>query len=164
MDTTYTLSENPNPDAKLVPMGGREIITVIVSGIVVGALVAVAYMLLNKYVFGSVLCRLENSAECGKSPVYAEVTAQVIGIIVGVAALVRLRVYRPLLVILATAVTLWSLSSLIGGMRWYESVIYCGVLFGLAYGLYAWVARIRSLILAITLILILVVIARLVTV
>ncbi|MEO8691465.1 MAG: hypothetical protein ABI397_01625 [Candidatus Saccharimonas sp.] len=164
MDSTYTVSEPTNPDTKLVPMGGREVFVVMISGFAVGALVAVAYILLNKYVFGSVLCRLEGSAECGKAPVYAEVTAQVIGIIIGVAALVRLRVYRPLLVILATAVTLWSLSALIGGVHWYESVIFGGVLFGLAYGLYTWLARIRSLILAITLILILVVVARLVTI
>lgn len=145
----------------LVPMSVRELITVVVTGLVVGAVVCGIAYLLNNFVFSAVLCRPQAPADCTNAPGYAMTVAIIIGSIAGLAALARLRVYRPLLVILAAAISLWGIHHLSEGLSWYWTLIVIALLFGFAYGLYAWLARIRSFIFAIVMTVVLVVLIRL---
>lgn len=145
----------------LVPMSGRELVTVIATGIVVGAIACGLFYLLNRFVFGAVLCRPQSAAECVSAPGYAMTAAIIISSIAGLAALARLRVYRPLLVVLAAAISLWGIQHLVAGLSWYMTLIVVALLFGFTYGLYAWLARIRSFIFAVVVCVVLVVVARL---
>ena len=54
---------------------------------------------------------------------------KVIGIIAGIGALVRLRVYRPMLVVLATVISVWTLQQVISPLAWYIALIVGVVLF-----------------------------------
>ncbi len=146
--------------SSLISMSLRELITIIVSGAVVGAAVVGLYLLLNHFVFSSVLCRPQAPADCAQAPLYAMVVAQLIGIVAGIGILVRLRVYRPLLVVLATVIALWTLQALIAPFVWWGALLVAALLFGICYGLFAWIARIRSFILALVITVVLVVIAR----
>lgn len=152
--------ETTQPVSALVPMSVREVVRTIVTGVVVGLVVIAIYLLLNKYLFGAVLCRPQSPSECGQAPTYAIVAAQVIGIIVGLGALARLRIYRPLFVVIATVITLWTLQLLISPLPWFGALLAGAVLFGLSYGLYAWIARIRSFILAAVIAIVLIVLVR----
>lgn len=146
--------------SSLIPMSGRELITIILSGAAVGAAIIGLYLLLNHFVFSAVLCRPQAPADCSQAPSYAMIVAQIVGIIGGIGVLVRLRVYRPLLVVLASLVSLWTLQQLILPFPWYGALIVAAILFGISYGLFAWVARVRSFVLALVITVVLVVIAR----
>lgn len=148
------------PVSSLIPMSSRELVTTLIGGAIIGAIVVALYLLLNHLVFTAVLCRPQAPADCSQAPTYAMIVAQVIGVIAGIGMLVRLRVYRPLLVVLATLISLWTLQTLIAPLPWYFSVLAAAVLFGLSYALFAWIARIRSFILALVITVVLVVITR----
>ncbi len=145
-----------------VPMYGRELLTVCLSGILVGALIATAYYLLNSFVFGAVMCREGASANCSDAPGYAMTVAMIVGGLAGLITLAQIRVYRPLLIVLATAISLWGFHVLVGGMQWYWGLLLTAVLFGLTYMLFAWIVRLRSFVAAVVLTVVLLVVIRLV--
>lgn len=145
----------------LVQMSVRELIAAVVCGIGVGLLVAVLMLLMNKYLFGTVLCRTTANADCNQAPLYSLIVSMVIGAIAGIVGLARLRVFRPLLTVIATAVALWGIESIVFGMPWYWAIISAMFLFGICYGLFTWISRVRSFILAVVLVIVLIVITRL---
>ena len=150
-------------DTRVLPyigMARREFIGVIITGIAVGVAVGVLYMLLNKFVFGAVLCRAQSTGDCSQAPNYAMIVALLIGGIGGVANLARLRAYRPLLTAIATTVVFWGVHTLVGGLAWYWILLDLAVLFALAYAAFSWAARIRNFILALVVTVVLVVLAR----
>lgn len=144
----------------LVSMPMRDFVSTLIGGIGVGLLVAIVAFLMNKFVFGAVLCRPQSMTDCAQAPNYAMIVAMVIGAIAGVVALARLRVYRPLLIVLAATIALWGLHSLVGGLARYWALLVFGLLFGITYGLFAWISRIRSFILALVIAIVMVVIVR----
>lgn len=97
-----------------VPMSFSELGRVIGVGAITGLLVAILMHVLNNFVFASLLCR-QSANGCEAAPVYSMIVAIVIGSVFGLAGLARLRVYRPLLVVLAAAVSLWSFHVLVAG-------------------------------------------------
>ena len=150
-------------DSKALPFVGmtrREFIGVLISGAIAGLAAFVLYALLNKFVFGAVLCRAESTGDCSQAPAYSMIVAIIISTIAGVANLARLRIYRPLLVGLASAISLWGLQTLASGFAWYWAVLVFVALFTLAYAAFAWVARLRNFILALVVTVVLVVLAR----
>jgi hypothetical protein len=145
----------------LVPMTVRELISIIITGLVAGLLVTGLAYVLNHFVFGAVLCRAQAPANCNDAPGYAMTVAIIIASIAALAALARLRVYRPLLVVLAAAISLWGIQRLTASLPWYGELLTIAVFFGLAYGLFSWVSRIRSFIFAIVVSVMLIVAIRL---
>ena len=144
----------------LVSMTMRELVSTIVVGMISGLTVIVTYALMNQFVFGAVLCRPQSPADCSQAPGYAMIVAMVVGAIVGIAALARIRIYRPLLIVLALAIALWGFDALITHMAWYWAGIVTMLIFGGSYGLFAWAARIRSFALAVIVSTVLIVILR----
>lgn len=147
-------------ESPFVSMTLRELIVTALWGVSVGLVTALIYVLMYKFVFSAVLCRPLSTGNCSQAPNYAAVIAVIISLIAGVATLARLRVYRPLLVVIAVLVSLWGLQTDILGTPWYWALLATIVLFGLAYALYAWLARIRNFILAIVVIIVVVVFVR----
>lgn len=150
-------------DTKVLPYIGmtqREFIGVLITGLAVGMAVFALYALLNKFVFGAVLCRPQSTGDCTQAPNYAMIVAMIIGTIGGVANLARMRVYRPLLVGIATAVALFGIHTVLSGAAWYWALIGFAVLFTLAYVAFTWVARLRNFILALVVTVVVVVLAR----
>lgn len=158
----------PNPDttpvSSVVPMYPRELMGTLVTGLVAGLVTGIVYLLLNKYIFGAVLCRSQSIENCGQAPLYAMIIATVVGIIAGVFSLARMRIYRPLMIALAAAVSLWGVHSLFANSAWYMLLIAFALLFMITYGLFAWMARIRSLLLTLVVTVVLVAIIRVVLV
>ena len=143
-----------------VPMHGRELLTVFLSGVLAGALIVIAYYLLQNFVFSAVMCREGAAGNCSDAPSYAMTVAMIIGSFAGLIALAQVRVYRPLVIILATAVSLWGFHALLGGMAWYWGLLIMAGLFGLTYMLFAWIVRLRSFLAAVVLAVVLVVLIR----
>lgn len=151
--------ETPN-ESPLVTMGARELLRIVLRGALVGAGVAIVYLLLNKFVFTAVLCRPQSTGDCGQASNYAAIAALVLSLFGGVIVLAQARVYRPLLVVLAALISLWGLQDHASGAAWYWVIIAAAVLLGLSYGLYAWLARIRNFILAVVVTVVVVVLIR----
>jgi len=149
------VSESP-----FISMVPREFVRTILSGVAIGIATGLVYVLLNKFVFGTVLCRPQSTGNCAQAPDYAAIVAAVVSVIAGVAVLARARIYRPLLIVLAVIISLWGLQNTMVTWPWYWGVIALAVLFGIAYGLYTWLARIRNFILAIVITLVVVVLVR----
>lgn len=146
----------------VVPMYNREIVGVFLTGLVVGLVVGVMIYLLNRFVFGIMLCRGDDTSSCASAPQYAMIVSMILGAIAGLIALVQTRVYRPLLAVLGTTVGLWGINELTAQMTWYWALVVIAVLFGLSYALFTWVARIRSFVAALIVTIVLVVLIRLV--
>ncbi|NCU38049.1 hypothetical protein EOL96_03285 [Candidatus Saccharibacteria bacterium] len=155
--------EEPVAQVRVSPLVGmsiRDMVGTLVVGLFVGLVVAGVAYLMNLYVFGAVLCRPQSPTECSQAPAYAMVVAMVIGAIVGIVGLVKLRVYRPLLIVLAATISLWGLHTLVDNMAWYIAFPIMTILFGLVYALFAWIARVRSFVLTIVLAVVMVVVIR----
>ena len=159
-NTVYREADSEPRVSPLVPMSVAELLRAIACGVAGGLVAALRYMLMNKFVFGAVLCRAQSPASCSQAPNYAMIVAIVVASIAGVATLVRMRIYRPLLVVLGAAVSLWGLHTALAGVAWYWAVIAAIVLSALAYGLFAWLARIRSFILSLVVVVVAVIIVR----
>ncbi len=157
VDTTPRISP-------LVPMPTRDIFGTLVAGLVTGLTVAGVMMLLNTYVFGAALCRPQSIENCNQAPFYSMIVAIVVGVIVGVVLLARMRIYRPLMIVLAVAIATWGIHAITSGMAWYWTLIAVGIIYATMYGFFAWMARVRSFMFALVLTVVMVVVFRLVMV
>lgn len=156
---------NSDDTPKVMPfvaMSARELVSTLVAGALVGLFVAGVMMLLQQFVFGAVLCRPQAPTDCSQAPLYSMIVAQVVGAITGIVALARLRVFRPLLAVIASAVALWGFQAIIFDVAWYWGLVVSIFMFALTYAVFVWLARIRSFIMALVMTIVLVVIVRLV--
>lgn len=144
----------------LITMTIRELLSTIVAGFGIGAVTAGIYFLMNKFVFSAVLCRADAGGDCTNAPMYAMIVGLVFGAIGGLVALAGLRIYRPLLVVIAACIVMWGFNTLVAPMPWYFVILVPAILFALLYGLFAWVSRIRSFILSLLIVVVLIVLLR----
>lgn len=146
----------------LVPMNVKKLLFVMLFGAVAGLVTWGLTVLLDTYVYKAILCNSDAAVQCASSYQYATTTSTIIGAAVGLFGLVKLQVYRPLLIVIASFVSLWGLLHLLIPFPWYGEAITAVVLYGVAFGTFAWLARIRKFVFAIILVILMVVAVRLV--
>ena len=158
MDDVTTTTVDDQTTA-IADISMRQIIQIAIIGAIVGFIVwGVAY-LLESYVLRMILCQ-GSLTYCAAAPQYANILGTIVGIIIGLVGLVRLQIFRPLLVVLATTICLWDVTSIASVLPWFESALVIILLYTLSYILFGWLARIRLFSLAAVIIFILVVIVR----
>ncbi len=141
--------------AKIVQTDNRYIFNmnswarVVLVGAALGVIVLALSWVIGKFIVDPLLCRGGNLAACGNSEVLAGNIAAVIAAIAGASALIRLRVYRSILVALAVLISFWGIASLGSGLRWAELAAWMAGLYGLSYLLFAHIFRIRSIFVAV---------------
>ena len=125
------------------PDMGQIMIGAAITGVVTSA---VLLLVANLGVFGAV-CGLgsANPASCGTPTFYTVLSAMVVAVIVGLIFLVQRRVYRPALVMLATAVGLWPVLTWLAASSWYVIVPVITILMALSIGVFSWISRLRNL-------------------
>ena len=146
--------------SNLVPMTWRELARIGAIGAVIGALSVGLYVLFHTYIFQAVLCRDQANTACGQAATYAAITTAFIASFVAVVVLAHIRVYRPLLIILAAILALWGIQSIVAVLPWYWALAGMIAVGALAYSLFAWIARIRSFILSAVVAIVIAVIIR----
>ena len=146
--------------SNLVPMTWRELARIGAIGAVIGALSVGLYVLFHTYIFQAVLCRDQANTACGQAATYAAITTAFIASFVAVVVLAHIRVYRPLLIILAAILALWGIQSIVAVLPWYWALAGMIAVGALAYSLFAWIARIRSFILSAVVVIVIAVIIR----
>ena len=161
-ETTDTAAPVSEPTLT-VPLARNDLVLTILAGASVGIASLALTFLMNKFIFAAVLCRAQSPGGCEAAPTYAMIVAMVLGAIIGLVALVRLRIYRPLLVVLAASIALWGYVGYLLPLAWYISGPISAALFGLAYALFMWLACVRSFVFAIVLSVVAVVVIRFAT-
>lgn len=156
MATVYT-EDTPS---SLIAMNRQQFVQIFTAGAVVGLVIWGLSLLLDTYVYQMLLCRGEGG-RCDSSLQYAQVTAIVLAALTGLFSLVRLQVFRPLLVVIAATVALWSLQGLTASLPWWYALLAVAGVYGVGYLLFAWLVRVRSFVLACVLAVVVVVITRL---
>jgi len=150
----------PNRPSLVVGMRVRDLLRLLLVGLLIGVVTSGISLLMNRYVFGVVLCR-DGGGDCTQAPLYSVIIAVVVGGILGTVFLARLRIFRPMFIVLASAISLWSAHLLVTSLLWYWAIVIAAILYALTYGAFGWIARIRSFILSLILTIVLVVAIRL---
>ncbi len=143
----------------ITDMTTRQLVQVLLAGFVVGALVGGLTLLLSTYLFKVTPCVGETCSTGGQ---YAAILAGIVGGAAALFALMRIQVFRPLLVVIGVTISLWGVALTILDWPWYAVVLASAGLHAIAYGLFAWVSRIRLFWIVIVLLLAVVVATRLI--
>ncbi len=131
-------------------------------GLGIGLLWWVITALLRQYVVEPTACRdLSTATACINSMNVSGNVATILVALLGMYLLVRYAQSRPVVIALSSAAVLWGLGGLADGLVWYAALIGAVLLYGLSYGLFTLVARIRLPIVSILVALALVVAVRL---
>jgi len=78
----------------------------------------------------------------------------------GVVIMLRLSIFQPLIIALASGLALWSLAGLTSGLVWFEIIAWNILLYALAYTLFSWIARYNRVIPALAIITIIIIAVR----
>lgn len=156
MSDTYS---NDTPTS-LVAMSYKKLLLIIVCGAIAGLVTWGLTHVLDAYIYKAILCDGDAAVKCGSSYQYATTTATIFGAAVGLFGLVRLQVFRPLLIVIATYVALWGLLSTLLPLPWYVAAATAAGLYALAFGVFAWLARIRKFYIAIIIVILVIVAVR----
>jgi len=151
----------PEPQTQLIDMRVNTIIQVVLLGVILGAITWLLTLLLERFVITPVFCADAGNGICMNASTVAGNIALVLSAIGGLLGLIRLGVYRPLLVVIAASIVLWGLAGWLGGLLWYEALAWTVLLYAATYAAFAWLVRPRFFLAAIILVLIVVIVARL---
>lgn len=149
----------PDNQTQLIDMRSNTIIQVLLLGVILGAVSWLLTLLIDRFILHAIFCTAQ-STTCSSTPAIAGNIALVLTSIGGLLGLVRLGVYRPLLVAIASAIVLWGLAGWVSGLLWYEALAWTVLLYVIAYVAFAWLVRPRLFLTAIILVLIVVILAR----
>lgn len=114
---------------------------------------------LQQTIFASALC-VDKTTACSASANVSGMIAAVAAGLVGLMGLVRFSVYRPLLIVLAAGICLWSLGDWVYGLQWYEGLSWSVLLYGFAYSAFAWLVRPRPFVQVVIILLMVIVLAK----
>ena len=127
-----------------------------------GILTWLLSLLIRTLFIEPVFCRsTDNFGVCAQGGDIAWVSALVVVSVVAVLALVRVGIYRPLMVVLAVLIAFFGLAPWLAPLEWYWALLWHVVLFGVAYALFAWLATIEKFVVTLIVTLVAVLIIRL---
>lgn len=159
---TSKAAEQPRPKVVTMPYG--DLVKIALAGLVIGLVTVALYAVFDKYVFTPALCgdALAGTGRCENKLAFASSLAMIVSALGGLFAMVQLRVFRPLLVVLLVTVGLWNVLLLMGGLVWWQMALASGLVFAVAYGAFAWLVQIRNFFLALGLGAVIVAVLRLI--
>ena len=114
--------------------------------IVLGAVAGLVYwfiaLLIDNYIVEPLACRqMVNAAICTTSDSLSGNIAAIMTAALGVLAMVRAGIIRPILVAGATLALLWSLGAWTSGLLLIEVLGWSVLVYALSYALFSWIAR-----------------------
>jgi hypothetical protein len=145
-----------------VTMSYRQLWWVALIGAGVGVAAWLLGLLLDVALFRLIFCRDAGLEGCAVSAGYGNAAGILLATGLGIWGLVRIQAFRPLLIGIAATLTLWGVLDMLDGQPWYTTMFVALGLFAVAYALYGWVMRLRSLLWAVVISIVLLVVVRLV--
>lgn len=143
------------------PIEAKKVIGIAALGAVMGLLVWELAMVLSRYVLSAWFCHGDVGSTCDGAPQYAEAIASIVGGTVGLFFLVKLQVFRPLLVVIGVVAATWGIVTKAAPLPWYGIGLTAIFMYAFAYVAFAWIARLRAFWLVLALMVILVIATRL---
>lgn len=143
-------------DNLLIELQPQQLAQIVVLGAVSGLLVWVLTFIVRQAVIVPLFC----SGACTNASEVAGIVAAVLIGAVGLMGLVRIGVYRPLMIVLAVAICLGGLGGWVYNMAWYQSLFWSIALYAVTYVAFAWFVRIRPLVPALVVVVGVVILAR----
>jgi len=155
---------NQAPASPQLLITPRDALRIVAAGALVGLVTIALYYLLDRYIFTPTLCGEAAAAvgRCENKAQFSGGMAMVLGALSGLLAMVQLRVFRPLLVVLLVTVGLWNVMGMIATLPWLGALLASALLFGLAYAAFAWLAQLRNFVVAVVCSVVVVLLLRLV--
>lgn len=147
-------------DNLLIELQPQQLAQVVIVGAVTGLITWILTFLVKQAVIVPLFC----SGVCANATDIAGIVATVLAGAIGLMGLVRIGVYRPLMIVLAAAITLGGLAGMVYGMAWYQAIFWSVALYAVSYVAFAWFVRIRPLIPALIVVFGVVILARIVAV
>lgn len=118
---------------------------VVITGVIIGIFYVGFTSLIQQYIIEPLYCKsVIDSAICTNS---LEVSGNIATILVALAALglfIRLRVFRPIVIVVAAAALLWGLAGWTAGLSGFEIVASSAILYSLSYLMISWICRHQS--------------------
>lgn len=145
----------------LAAMSGKQLMGAAAVGLMIGLIVWGIGSIVDQYVLKIIFCQGMQSGECPETTPYAQAIGAIIGAGLGLFGLVKLRVLRPLLVVVASMIALWSFPVVVGMLPIYGVIVATALLYAGLYALFAWLARLRSIYAVIALFAAIIVLVRL---
>ncbi len=113
------------------------------SGVGLGVLWWVLTALTAAYVIEPLACRsLDFASQCLAASMIAGNIAVVAVAVVALVVFIRLRLSRPLVVVVGAAVVIWGLGGLLEGVAWLEALLWAMTAYGVTTLLFGLIARI----------------------
>ncbi|HEX6258463.1 MAG TPA: hypothetical protein VFZ48_03215 [Candidatus Saccharimonadales bacterium] len=111
-------------------------------GLATGAIVFVLSSLIERFIAEPLLCRsVDSFSMCSNAGAIAFNIGTVLSAVIGTIGLVKLSTYRPLLIAIVSAATLWGLQGAIHSLAWGEALLWLAGMYAVTYGLFAWILR-----------------------
>jgi hypothetical protein len=153
-------SNSSNRWGGLIELGVQQLVQIALLGIGLGAGFWLLTQIIRQVILVPLLCGDPTTSACLAVNDTSGSIAGVIVAIIGVLGLVRLSVYRPLIIVVAAAISLWGLSSWIAGLQWYEGLAAAIILYVVSYVAFSWLVRPRAFVPAMVIVIVVVVLAR----
>lgn len=138
-----------------------QFIQVVVIGIAVGAFSWIFAEVLGMYVLKPAACA-GDAFVCAASSQPAVIVGSLGAALIGLFGLVKLQIFRPLLIVIAATLSLWAVVGELTALAWYWSLGATMLLNAIAYAAFMWIVRIRIFWLVLLLVVALVVVLRLI--
>lgn len=122
----------------------NKLISSMLIGIAVGLTSFLVYWLMTTYAVQAINCDQSETGICASAVQISEGVAIITGSALGLWLLMRARVYRPLLIVLAAAASLGGLAVMSADAMWYRALAAAVLLGALAYGTFSWIASARN--------------------
>jgi hypothetical protein len=147
MPETNTQVEPNNHISAIVDMRPDVVVRVALLGLAIGFVAWVLTWALAKYAVGPALCPTTGShTACGSTDAIAGNIVLVVTAIAGMLGLVRLGVYRPMLIAIAVVLGLWGIGAWLSNIVWYEALGWSALVYMAAYVAFSWLVRPRNFI------------------
>lgn len=110
-------------------------------GVGLGVIYWLLAAFLQYVVLSPQLCGPIEANTCTSVSTLAGSISAIIVAVAGLFATIRIHAFRPLIVVVAVAITLWGLYDWTVGLFWLEGIFWCALLYGFGYLLYSLVTK-----------------------
>ncbi|MCA9327275.1 hypothetical protein KDA14_01980 [Candidatus Saccharibacteria bacterium] len=159
MDDGETTDLSNRWDHFLIELQPRQLAQIALAGAIAGVAVWLLTLLIRQVILVPIFCGNPANAACVGATDIAGIFATIIAAVIGLMGLVRIGAFRPLLIVIAAAISLWGLSSWVSGL-FIGALVWSVVLYTLTYAAFAWFVRIRPFVPALLVVVFVVFLAR----
>lgn len=149
MAETNTQAESNNITS-IVDMRPDVVVRVALLGLAIGVVAWALTFGLRRYAVGPILCPTTGSQDaCSSTASVSGNIALILTAVAGMLGMVRLGVYRPMLVAIAAVLALWGIGGWLSNIVWYEAIGWSALIYMVTYVALSWLVRPRNLIIVV---------------